>query len=121
MHKQHGMSFVGVVLLLALVASFALLSLKLLPVYLESFKIQTALEGLQGDSEIVAKGKQEVLKALERRFDVDDVKSVSSKNVEVQARPGGMLVRVVYERRVALVGNLDLVAKFDKSVELGAR
>lgn len=121
MHKQHGMSFVGVVLLLALVASFALLSLKLLPVYLESFKIQTALEGLQADAEIVAKGKEEVLKALERRFDVDDVEHVNSSNVEIRPRPGGMLVRVVYEVRGELVGNLDFVAKFDKSVELTAR
>lgn len=121
MPKQQGMSFVGAVLLLALVASFALLSLKLLPVYLESFKVQTALEGLQADAEIMAKGKEGVLKALERRFEVDDVKHVNRSNIEVQPGPDGMRVRVVYEVRGELVGNLDFVAKFDKSVELSAR
>lgn len=120
MHKQHGMSFISVLLLLVFVGAFSLLSLKLLPIYLESFKIQTALESLKTDAEIVAKGKEEVLKALERRFEVDDVEHVDSSNVEIQTRPGGMLVRVVYEVRGELVGNLDFVAKFDKSVELAA-
>ncbi len=121
MHKQRGMSFISVVLLLAFVGFSALLSLKLLPVYIESFKVQTALEGLKTDAGIVAKGKEEVLKALQRRFDVDDVKHANVKNVEVQPYPGGMRVRVVYEVRDELAGNLDFVAKFDKSVELTAR
>jgi hypothetical protein len=121
MRKQRGMGFIGVLLLLVFVGAFALLSLKLLPIYLESFKVQTALESLKGDPDLIVKGKEEVLEALERRFEVDDVEHVSRNNIEVQTRPGGMRVRVVYEVRGELVGNLDFVAKFDKSAELAAR
>ncbi len=120
MHEQRGLGAITAILLLAFIAFSALISLKLLPVYLESFKIQTALEGLKTDAGIAPKGKQEILKALERRFQVDDVEHVNSSNVNVRSTPGGILVRVVYEVRGPLAGNLDFVAKFDKSVELQA-
>jgi hypothetical protein len=57
---------------------------------------------------------------LFRRFDISYVDSVKPQNVKV-TRQNGYQLNVAYEVRRNLMYNLDFVAVFDKTVELGGR
>ena len=118
-HTQRGMSAVGFIIVLALIGTFVLVTLKLFPAYMESFKVTAAMESLASQPGIGDKGKGEVIDMLMKRLDVDDVDNVKPGDIDVRPRDGGgLLLGVKYETRGTLFSNLDFVVRFDKSVEL---
>lgn len=118
-HTQRGMSLVGFIIVLALIGLFVLVTLKLFPAYMESFKVTAAMESIKSQAGIGEKGKGEVIDMLMKRLDVDDVDNVKPDNIDVRPRDGGgLILGVKYETRGTLFGNLDFVVRYDKSVEL---
>ncbi len=116
--KQSGMSAIGLVFVLLLIGFFALVTLKLLPMYLENFSVATSLESLRNEPELGSKTGPEILQLLMKRLDINDVENVTAKNVAITRTAIGAVVNVKYEVRKDLLGNIDVVGKFDESVEL---
>jgi hypothetical protein len=54
--------------------------------------------------------------SLERRWDVEDIKSVGWKEIEIKKVDEGYDMSAVYEVEQPFVANVFLLAKFDKSV-----
>ncbi|HWS27139.1 MAG TPA: DUF4845 domain-containing protein, partial [Xanthomonadales bacterium] len=61
---------------------------------------------------------EQVWKILNKTFIVSYVESVKRTDVQL-VRQNGYFLRIAYEVRKPLFYNLDVVAKFDNSVELG--
>jgi hypothetical protein len=117
-HHQKGMTAIGWLLVLGLIAFFALITLRLVPVYLEFAKVTSVFESLQNEPGITRMSKPEIVKLIKRRFDVNDVTNVDPKYTKVSKDKGRLTVSINYERREHLVGNIDVVATFDKQVEV---
>lgn len=120
LHKQRGMTAIGWMLVLGLIAFFTLVTLRLLPMYMEYTKVASVLEALQNEPGITRKSKAEIRKLIGRRFDVNDVRELDPKLASIVQKSGVLTVTMVYERRTSLFGNIDLVAKFNKEVEVVA-
>ncbi len=119
-HRQNGMTAIGWLLVLGLVAFFALITLRLVPLYLEYAKVASALESLENEPGITGKTKPEIVRMMQKRFEVNDVMNVSAKEIKVKKDKGILTVSIEYERREHLVSNLDVVATFDKKIEVVA-
>ena len=118
-HHQSGMTAIGWMLVLGLIAFFTLIMLRLVPIYLEYVKVASTLESLKEQPGIKQQTKSEIVKIVSKRFHVNDVKNVDPKKIKVSKERGVMTVGINYERREHLVGNVDVVATFDKQVEVG--
>lgn len=116
--SQQGMTAIGWLIVLGLIGFFVLLALRMTPAYLEYFTVKSALESLQNEPGITQKTPSEIRSMLGKRFDVNDVKNVSSKDVSIDNQGGRLNVGVDYEVRVPVLGNVDAVMKFDHSVEM---
>jgi hypothetical protein len=112
------MTAIGWLLVLGLIALFTLVTLRLAPVYLEYSKVASVLESLQSQPDIANESKQGVVSLVSRRFDINDVRNVDPKLVKVSKDKGVVTISIAYERREHLMGNLDVVAAFDKKVEV---
>jgi len=119
-HHQKGMTAIGWLLVLGLIAFFTLITLRLVPAYLEFAKVTSVLESLQNEPGITRKTKGEIISMIAKRFDVNDVYQVDAKQVKVTKEKGVLKVSINYERREHLVGNVDVVTTFDKLVEVVA-
>ena len=68
-YNQRGMTAIGWLLVLGLIGCFTLVTLRLVPLYLEYYKVVAVLEGLEGKKSIVDKSNAEIneiaLKTLE--------------------------------------------------------
>ncbi len=116
--RQQGMTFIGLVIVLGLIAFFVLAALKLIPLYLENFKIVSSLQSLKSEPDLGSRSVPEIMKLLSRRLEINDVRRLTPKDIEIKAGSGRALVRIKYEARESFIGNVDIVAKFDNSVEL---
>ena len=115
---QRGLTLLGFLIVLIVVAFFGLMIMKLFPVYSEWYAVRSSLSALQQEPGIATKTPDEVRKLLQRKWFISYVKTPTMKDVKVQRRGGDYLVTVAYERRGNLLYNLDYIAAFDKTVSL---
>jgi len=117
-HHQKGMTAIGWLLVLGLIAFFTLITLRLIPLYLEFAKVTTVLESLENEPGITRKSKSEIATLISKRFDVNDIYNVDPKLVKIAKGKNVLTVSINYERREHVAGNVDVVATFDKQVEV---
>mgnify|MGYP002713029032 CR=1 FL=1 len=120
--SQRGMTAIGILLVLSLIAFFTLLALRLTPPYLENFSVSSSLKSLQQEPGIRQKSSMEIRKLLNRRLQINDVTHVQKEHVTIgkDKKTGLMTVRVEYEVRVPVLLNVDAVVRFSDSVEMAA-
>ena len=116
--RQGGMTLIGGVIALALLAFFVLLTLRLLPGYLEYFKVKGVLESLEREPDITSRSQAEIRKLIARRLDINSVEDVTAKDFRIEKRDGRLRVGIRYEVRVPILGNVDAVQKFHDEIEL---
>jgi len=120
--RQDGMTYLGMLMLLIVVAFFAVVVIKVLPIYLENFKVKSSLDSLVQESKNnpVTLSPPELEKLLLNRLAVNDVDHVKKEDIKISKEGHNTVVVVDYEARVTLFDNLDLVARFPNNrVELG--
>lgn len=120
LRHQKGMTAIGWLLVLGLIAFFTLVTLRLLPFYLEAAKVTSVLESLKNEPQITGKSKGDILGIIAKRFDVNDVKEVKAKDAKIVKADGNLSVQFKWEQRAHLLANVDVVAVFDKKVEVPA-
>ncbi|HET7587238.1 MAG TPA: DUF4845 domain-containing protein [Gammaproteobacteria bacterium] len=109
------MSMISMLLVAVIAIAVVLLVIRLFPVYYDSYVVSSIFSDVR--SEARGKTADEIRDTIERRFEVNEVNMVSIRDVKISpARNGGSDVSLHYEQRVPFVGNLGLVATFDKHV-----
>lgn len=122
--RQKGITFIGFLIVGALVAAVAIIAIKLFPLYSEKFKVISAMKTVAAQPDIAQKGKTEIETALSKnfqisyidRFDTTDLRK--SLRLERDSKGGGRLMTIAYEARTPLLFDLDVVMKFDQSMPI---
>jgi len=121
-HTQQGITFWGLLVVASLFVIVTMLFFKLLPPYLEYGKVKTALENVKAQPNAGQMEKNDIINALERRFDIDDVDKVDlKKDLFIEKKPGSMTIRIKYERRVPIAYNVTALLDFEHSVQVNTR
>ena len=116
--QQQGFSLWGTLILLALIAFFVTILLRLYPVYYEYFSVSSIMDRIEGEQFAT---KSEIVKRLTATMQIDNVRRVKLDNFDIKKTKTGFTVVLDYEDRVAMMGNIDVVAKFNKQVEISSR
>jgi len=119
--KQSGMTLIGFLIVLAVVGFAAYIGMKLFPMYQEYYSVRAAMKGLAAEPGIGDMDPSKIQDLMSRRLSIDYVDSVKSRDFKIERMEGGWLLKVDYEVRRPLVGNLDIVGKFNSSQELTRR
>jgi len=115
--KQRGITLMGFIMVLLVGAFFALIAMKLVPIYSEFFSVKSSMNAIATEG-LGAKDITEIQKALQRKFDIDYVDTVTAKQARIVPGTGGKQLNMTYEVRKPFVYNIDFVVKFDYSVDL---
>jgi hypothetical protein len=119
-YKARGVTLIGFAIMLCVLGFFAYLAMRLIPVYVEYFGVVKAMEQVRSESGAGQKSLDEIRRDLSLKFNaqyVDDA-SVPPQAIMLKREGGASTLRIAYEKRVPFMYNIDLVAKFDKSVSL---
>lgn len=117
-NRQSGITLLGFLIAAAFVGLFVLAGIKLVPVYLEYAKIQSTLTQVADENQGQRPTVEQLRRGIERRFDIEDVRSLSANDIKITKIEGGYELRATYDGRVSYLGNLFLVAEFDTAVEV---
>jgi len=119
--KQGGLSLVGFLVVLAVVGFAAYVGMKLFPMYQEYYSVRSAMKGLANEPGVADMDPAKIQDLFFRRLYINYSENVEARNVKFERTDGGWKMRVNYEVRRPLVGNLDVVGKFDSTQELTRR
>lgn len=117
-HQQRGMTALGWLTVLALIGIFAVATLRLVPIYLEYYRVNSVLTGLKAEKVDGVDNKREIVDYLRKRFDVESIRTLKATDILISVKDENFLVRAKYERRQPFIGNLNFLVTFDKSVEV---
>ena len=119
-NRQRGLSFLGLIALVGMLGFAAVIGLKLIPVYLDSWKIDTIMTAVISEPGVNDQSRQEVIESMLKRLDIDAVDGVNYSNYKgqltVTKRKNNITINVNYDVITPLIGNLSLLAVFEKSV-----
>jgi Tfp pilus assembly major pilin PilA len=116
--KQRGITLMGFIMVAAIAGFFALIGFKLFPAYSEYSGVIGAMKSVGGQPGADKMELTELQRALQKRFDVGYVDTVSAKQATLIKDKGPIQLNINYEYRAPLFYNLDYVAKFDYTVTL---
>lgn len=119
--KQRGLSLISLIILLAVIGFFALLVLKISPIYMNHSKVVNALAALENTDNLSSMSKQEIIMSLNKRFDMNYVDHVTPDDITIVAQPGFVRVNVDYERVEHIVGNISVLVEFHEGFESGSK
>lgn len=115
-NKQKGAGLIAWVFVLAMIGFIALLAIRVLPPYMEYLTVSSVVQSLKDDPDLRGAQRLAVLSALDKRFQINDVKSVERDDITTEQVSEGLQVVVEYENRFPLLGNFDGVATFREQV-----
>ena len=119
LHRQTGLTGIGLALVLGLIAFFVLLILKIGPIYMEHIKIKNSLTSLEEEESLPKKSKRQVKQMLMDRMNINSVTAITSDDISVYKEGKLITVQIAYEVTEHIMGNLDVLVYFDDVIEVG--
>ncbi len=112
--RQAGMTALGMIILVAFIGLFAFAGIRLTPVYLNYMKVAGVVEGVQQEFDGQNANATAIRRSIQRRFDVESVGVIKSKDIKVTAVDGGLQVSAAYDDTTPFIANVSFTVHFDK-------
>ena len=117
--KQTGITLIGFLIILAVVAFFGYMAMKLVPSYVEFMGVKKAM------NQIATEGSNDRSLDTIRRdllfkmgFQYVDDATIQPSDITITRSAGAQTLHVTYDKQVPFIANIDFLMHFDNSVSL---
>lgn len=116
--KQQGMTMISMATLAIVVVSMFLLTLNIVPIYMEHGKVKSAMESIKNNPEASGETSDQLMSRFNKLLGVNNVDNLITKdNVNItKLDTGEAEIHVEYEVVKKLVGNASILVQFDDKV-----
>jgi len=115
---QRGMTFIGLLCVLALAGVVVYAGVRLTPVYLNYMKIARTLDAVANEVKGDNPDPQAIRGLIDGHFNIEDPSVVTVKDIEITKTEDGVEMHVAYDDTVPYVANVSLSVHFDKTVKV---
>lgn len=116
--QQQGLTMISWMVILSAIGFVVFITLKIIPIYISGFNSYSALESMTKEHGLKNKSLGEVKEMLWRRLDINMVSGISKNDIYVTKGKGEITIEIDYEVREKILANLDVVARFNKTVSV---
>jgi hypothetical protein len=116
--RQRGATLLGMAIIIAILGLGLYGAIRLTPLYLEYMAVVRAMEQTAKESTGDSVSPQSLRNALERRWTIEDIASIEPRDIEIKRVGSGYTMRAAYDAPAPFIGNISLVAHFDKTVDV---
>jgi hypothetical protein len=117
-NHQHGMTFIGLLFILAMAGVIVYAGIRLTPLYLNYMKIARTMESVATEVKGDNPDPQSIRNLIDRHFNIEDPTGVTVKDIEITRDDGGVQMHVAYDDSVPYVANVSLSVHFEKTVKV---
>jgi hypothetical protein len=112
MRKQHGLSLIGVMVVLIVLGVVGLSAAKLMPSYMEYLSVKKIFNQMQSTGSLSAMSVRDIRFEYEKRNAIEDVKSVRGDDLEISKAGGETVLAASWSVKVPMAGNLSACLDF---------
>ncbi|MEE5105511.1 DUF4845 domain-containing protein [Pseudomonas alliivorans] len=118
--SQKGLSWVGWLLTLALVAFAVSTSLKIIPHYLDYMAMTKIIKAVETNKGLDITTVNEFYSYVEKSMQLNSIRDIDlNKALKVTVENNAFNAHLNYEQREPLIQNIDVVIRFDKQLSVG--
>lgn len=111
--QQAGASLIGAAIFIGLVLFSLIVAMKIAPAYVEHNNVRNILRTMGTSGTVSGMSKKEIMDAFEKRKSIDDVQSVSGRDLDISTdEAGNTLITVQYQVVRPVMGNLSVLIDF---------
>ena len=121
MNNQRGMTLISWVIVLGVIAFFATIALRLIPMYQEYFGVKNIMQGMEEELRNNKLTKSQANIMLMRRFNTGYIKSVKKENITIERGKNNAFVtkiKIDYEVREPFIAQIDLIGHFVTEIDV---
>jgi len=118
---QQGLTLISLVFILGLLGFIVLLALKIGPIYLDHYKVSSALAEIEKTPGIQEKSQAEIRESLSKRFNMNYVYDVTQDDITITKYGSYLKVVIDYEVVKPIAGNLNVLVMFNDVIEVGQK
>lgn len=115
-----GLTFWGWLYVLATLGVILMVGIKVLPVYVANYQIQSVLTWAANLEELQGASKYKIRDRIQRRFTAGYVDAIEASDIKVKRVDKGRVLSVRYEAMVPLFGNVSLHLEFHETALMRA-
>lgn len=109
-NKERGISLIGTILMLIILAMIGVIALKVVPTVTEYMTIKKAIVVAKTSGSVA-----EIRRSFDKQADVGYVDSITSKDLDIEKTGDGFEVSFAYEKKIPLVGPVSLAIDYEGS------
>jgi hypothetical protein len=113
--RQYGMTFIGLLCILAVCGIVGYAVLRLVPAYLNYMKIARTLQVTAGEYKGENPDPAALSRTLEKHWEVEDITGLDWKDVQITKDDGGISMHVAYDDPEPFIANVSLSVHFEKT------
>ena len=117
-HRQQGLSIVGFLMVLSLVIFFSYIGMRLWPIYYNHYSVVNSMNAVASERGSANWSLTQIRVRVYSNLFVSGTEGFIKEKDITKVRDNGVFIRIAYEVRRPLIGNLDVVASFDRRVRL---
>jgi len=115
-NHQQGMTFIGLLFVLAMAGVIVYAGIRLAPLYLNYMKVARTMESVAAEAKGDNPDPAAIRNLIDRHFNIEDPTGVDTKDIEITKDDGGVQMHVAYDSSVPYMGNVSLSVHFEKTV-----
>ena len=116
--RQRGMTAIGMLLLLIVIAFVALIAMKVVPMYIQYYTIKSTIESVRKEPQIAQMSPTDIQNAIQKRFDSGYVDNITARDLKIRNENRGRVLDLVYQDERALFYGLSVVLKVNEAIPL---
>jgi hypothetical protein len=116
--RQQGMTVIGMLLVMIVVAFVALIGMKVVPMYVQYFSIKSTIESIRKEPQVAQMTPMDIQNAIQKRFDIGYVDNISARDLKIRNERSGRVLDLIYQDERSLFYGLYVVLKVNESIPL---
>lgn len=115
---QRGMTVIGMLLLLIVIAFVVLIAMKVVPMYIQYFSIKSTIESIRKEPQLAQMSTQDIQNAIQKRFDIGYVDNITARDLKIRNENRGRVLDLEYQDERELFYGLSILLKANESIPL---
>ena len=106
--RQRGLSIIGLIFIGLIVVGLLALGFRTVPAVIEYIAIERAVQKIKNEANTVG----ELRAAFDRHATIDDITSISSKDLDITKEGDQIVISYAYQKKIPVIDNVSLVIDF---------
>lgn len=115
---QSGLTLITWLFVMAIGGFFVLLTLKLVPIYLEYQSVRTVIQSLDHDPLVRKESAQGVRKIITKRLKINSVYDFPKEYIKIKKTKNRLTVDVTYDRIEPVIANISVMVSFSEKLNI---